>query len=211
MKFIANIALVLTACATLTGCAVDPDAALESDVQLLGEAACATVSRFPFNGLAVNGRSQTAPAIPACGLTTVTATSPNASYSNSGCLNQFISEVRGINGQPLSAVVRWPGNTLTSSGACGSAAMGVALYGRLANGSWVKVGQTRLVGQWVPASSGLINTPAYCNFVPGAGEGPLPSLAAGHPYNAVRAVGYAIGFLIPQPVTLGVTFGTGPC
>lgn len=88
-------------------------------------------------------------------------------------------------------------------------ALGLALYGRRAKGTWTRVGQTHLVGRWVPASTGGFIIPAHCELVRPAGEPALPSLPTGHAYNAGRTVGYAISLFVPQRVRLGVTYGTG--
>jgi len=209
MKLIATIALA--SLASLTGCAVDVDADPGADVQALGEAACGTVSGYPFAGSLTNGRSQLVGAMPFCSTATTASTSPNASYTNAGCTNQYVSEVRGVTGRALTARASWVSPALSSEGICGVSALGLALYGRRANGTWAKVGQTHLVGRWVPASTSGFIIPAHCEMVRPAGEAALPSLPTGHAYNAVRTVGYAISLFVPQRVTLGVTYGTGPC
>jgi hypothetical protein len=210
MKSIATLCVCL---ASLAGCAADPDLDEPgASVEALGEAACGTVSGYPFAGALANGRSQLVGAMPHCSVATTASTSPSASYSNAGCTNQYVSEVRGVTGRALTAHAAWAGPALNAEGICGVSAMGFALYGRRANGTWTKVGQTHLVGRWIPASTGGgFQLPARCEFVRPTGEPATPSLPTGHAYNAVRTVGYAISLFVPQRVRLGVSYGTGPC
>lgn len=199
--------LATSACAVDAGLDADPGA----DVQALGEAACGTVSGFPYAGSSVNGRSQLVGAMPFCSTAVTAATSPNTSYTNAGCPSQFVSEVRGVTGRALDAHAAWAGAALSTQSVCESSVMGVALHARTSTGAWVKVGQTHLVGRWYPASTGGFSLPARCEMQTAAGEPRLPSLPTGHGYNAVRVTGYGITLFLPQRVTLGVRYGTGPC
>ncbi|MFO0603134.1 MAG: hypothetical protein U0324_08165 [Polyangiales bacterium] len=210
MKFNSLVACVASL-ALSAGCAAEADLDSGESVEALGEAACGTVSGYPYAGASANGATQLIGANPFCSTAVTAATSPNASYTNAGCTNQFVSEVRGTSGRALTASVSWAGPALTTQGACESSVMGVALYGRNLLGGWSKVGQTHLAGRWIPASTGGFQIPAHCEFVRPTGEPALPSLATGHLYNAVRAVGYGLTLFVPQRVRLGVSYGTGPC
>lgn len=208
-----HVSGMMLSMACLMGCApvgdVDDDG---EQAQALGEAACGTVGGYAYSGAAANGRSQVMGANPFCSYASTVATSPSGTYTNAGCTNQFVSEVRGTLGRALSAHASWAGPALNTQSLCEVSVIGVAMYGRTLGGAWSKVGQTHLVGRWHPASTGGgFQVPASCEMAPASGEPALPRLSTGHAFTAVRTVGYGLMLFVPQRVTLGVNFGSGPC
>lgn len=176
-----------------------------SDPVAIGEMACATQALTdPTDGAIV----AMAPA-PSCGYGYDGSTSPNASYDTAGCPHQYVTEVTGTYGEPLSFYWDWHGAPLDET-LCGLAHASLTAYGAHLSLNplglqWVKLGSTSVHGVWY--DGGLFD---YCGWEYDAGKGPLPSLG-NHNYLKVRTAAQATGFIFKQPVEGGVWHGTGPC
>lgn len=191
------------------------DFAVETDPQFSGEQACATTNiSNPDNGATV---WMSPP--PACSYDTDGATSPNTSYGPTGCPHQFVTEVRGTSGRPLSFYSAWRGISLNET-YCELSSMGLSAYGgrwqvgyiggtMIFSLQWTKIGTTRQYGEW--SSGGWF---PQCSWQYDTGYGPLPTLSSGHNYSRVRTAAQGFVFaLFPfkQRVEAGVSHGSGPC
>ncbi len=202
------------------------DYTAEIEPQFLGEQACATTSIANPN----NGATIPISPPPACGSTFDAATSPTGTYNPVGCPKQFITEVTGVQLRPLSFRGQWAGVELTQAN-CDRGRLRYSAYGALwviqnVGGAWIVslqwtkiAGPTYLFAWWNPSGEcqwdyqfeGL-----GFPYDPGAHQGPLPSLDAGHSYTRVRVAAQAmlVGLLPPsvQRVSAGVRhFGGPPC
>jgi hypothetical protein len=176
-----------------------------SDPVAIGEMACATQALTdPTDGASV-------PMTPApnCGFAWDGSISPNTLYDTAGCPHQYVTEVTGTSGEPLSFYWGWHGANLDAS-LCGMAHASLTAYGAYFtlfpfSVNWVKIGSTSVHGVWY-------DTPwfDYCGWEYDDGKGPVPSLG-NHIYFKVRTATQATGFIFKQPVEGGIRHGTGPC
>jgi hypothetical protein len=175
-----------------------------SDPTEIGELACATSSLANAN----NGATVAMSVAPNCGYAWDGSTSPNTSYDAPGCPHQYITEVTGTYGKPLSFYWDWQGASLTQTN-CELAHANLSAYGATlsfpAGLTWSKIGTSSMHGTWV-------TTPwfSYCGWAYDPGSGPLPALG-NHYYTKVRTAVQATGFIFKQQVEGGVTHGNGPC
>jgi hypothetical protein len=181
------------------------DFATVTDPVAINEIACATQALTD----PVDGATVAMTAAPNCGYAYDGSTSPNTSYDTAACPHQYVTEVTGTSGEPLSFYWQWHGANLDQT-LCGTAHASLSTYGAYITlwpfaVSWVKLGTTSVHGVWYDTAWF-----DYCGWEYDAGKGPIPSLG-NHIYFKVRTAAQATGFIFKQPVEGGVMHGNGPC
>ena len=182
------------------------DLATLSDPVAIGEITCATQALTD----PVDGASVPMTNAPNCGFAFDGSTSPSTAYDTAGCPHQYVTEVTGTSGKPLSFYWEWHGANLTES-VCETAHASLTAYGAWFSFfpsfsvNWTKIGSTSVHGVWY--DGGLFD---YCGWEYDAGKGPIPSLG-NHIYFKVRTATQATGFIFKQPVEGGIQHGSGPC
>lgn len=176
-----------------------------SDPVEIYEIACATQALTD----PIDGASVAMTAAPNCGFAYDGSTSPNTAYDTAGCPHQYVTEVTGTSGEPLSFYWEWHGAVLDET-LCETAHASLSTYGAYItlwpfSVNWVKLGTTSVHGVWY-------DTPwfDYCGWEYDPGKGAIPSLG-NHIYFKVRTATQATGFIFKQPVEGGITHGSGPC
>jgi hypothetical protein len=175
------------------------------DPVAIGEMACATQALTD----PIDGASVAMTPAPNCGYAYDGSTSPNTSYDTAGCPHQYVTEVTGTSGEPLSFYWDWHGANLDQT-LCATAHASLTAYGAYFSWpfsiNWVKIGTTSVHGVW--QNGGLFS---YCGWAYDTGKGPIPSLGSNHGYFKVRTATQATGFIFKQQVEGGVVHGDGPC
>jgi hypothetical protein len=176
-----------------------------SDPVAIGEMACATQALTD----PIDGDQVAMTVAPNCGYAWDGSTSPNSSYDTAGCPHQYVTEITGTSGEPMSAYWEWHGGGLTADN-CDLAHASLTFYGATWNWftgtTWTKLGSTSVHGVWIDGP--LFD---FCSWQYDAGKGPLPSLPNGHSYFKVRTAAQATGFILKVPVEGGIWHGDGPC
>lgn len=204
-------ALILLAAQSLTACVMDAegdDPLLLDEGDLVGEQS-QELGEFSCTSSAVSLSQPDGAALtfqyPRCSYATTAATSMDGTYDQSLCPNQFVTEVRSVNGLPFTAFVEAiPASTITSQSACEGIAVHGAAWG-LSGNNWVNLGSVSFAGTWHPASCGpLLCFPAYCDL--------SQSIVSTSGFSKVRVTGWAAAlFLFKGRVRTGVSGGPGPC
>lgn len=178
----------------------------------IGEPACATTSiANPSHGAQIAMSPTPSP----CGDVTNTSTSPNTSYGAAGCPNQYITEVTGTMGRPLSFYRDWWASGLNET-TCGLAHLYHSAFGRsmlaywngsvwVISTSWTKLGTMGLHGEWHDGELFDI-----CAWTLDEGSSYLPDLQENHLYNRLRIASQEVVFAIwpvKRVVEAGVTHG----
>jgi hypothetical protein len=201
------MAAIMTAgalgCATTEG--LDAEVG-ETQQASVGDTACTTVSPL----VSPDGTSGVMGADPHCSTAFQTYTSPNASYdwSPNACGHSYVAEITGTANRAFSFVISDGGPALTEDSCPLVGVVGAAHGKRVSDGQWVLIGKTTLHGEWV---SGPFLT--GCIFVKDANAGVIP-FATGtglKNYSRVRVEGVSVGFIFKRRVTVGISYGTGPC
>lgn len=181
------------------------DFATVSDPVAINEIGCATQALTD----PIDGATVAMTVAPNCGYAWDGSTSPNTAYDTAACPHQYVTEVTGTSGKPLSFYWDWHGANLDET-LCETAHASLSTYGAYITlfpfaVNWVKLGTTSVHGVWY-------DTPwfDYCGWEYDPGKGAIPSLG-NHIYFKVRTATQATGFIFKQPVEGGVTHGSGPC
>jgi len=201
------LAAILGAGASGCGTTEDAEAEVgETQQASVGDAACATVSPL----VSPDGTSGTMGADPHCSTAFQSFTSPNASYdwSPNACARTYVAEITGTTNRALSFTVSDGGPALTADSCPLVGVVGAAHGKRVSDGQWVLIGKTTLHGEWI---SGPFFT--GCVFVKDANSGVIPAATGTglRNYSRVRVEGVSVGFIFQRRVSVGISYGTGPC
>lgn len=191
------------------GCATTEDAEPdEAETQQLsvGDTACTTVSPL----VSPDGTSGVMGSNPHCSTTFQTYTSPNASYdwSPNACGHSYVAEITGTANRAFSFQISDGGPALDETVCPLVGVVGAAHGRRVSDGQWVLIGRTIWHGEWV---SGPFFT--GCTFVkdPGSVDIPFATGTGSRNYSRVRVEGVSVGFIFKRKVSVGISYGTGPC
>jgi len=201
--------LVAVVAIAASGCAATEEAEPEvGEIQQLsvGNLACATVSPL----VSPDGTSGVMGANPHCSIAFQSYTSPNASYdwSPNACARTYVAEITGTANRAFSFGVSDGGPALDETTCPLVGVVGAAHGKRVSDGQWVLIGKTILHGEWV--SGPFLNG---CIFVkdPGSSDIPAATGTGSKNYSRVRVEGVSVGFIFQRKVSVGISYGTGPC
>ena len=175
----------------------------------LGEAGCATVSGTPYSGKSTHGSSATPSS---CG-TTQHFRSPDSSYNNgSTCSDQYIAEVRNIQGRKLTGMGMWRHDLIPlDKYTCSKAKIKVGTYMRNSSTGLWDVHTTTYSGQWLGGVYG-------CVVIPDSGQSWV-TLNGTEGYDTIRfaaraTFSYVTGsgsIEVKVPVGVDVIYPPSPC
>jgi hypothetical protein len=201
-------ALALTAC--FGGCGandgMENEETVESTEEALGETACSTVGGTPYSGGSSNGQSISLPSDPNCGYTYTGATTPNTSYNNTGCSNQWITEISNPHPRKFTPYVNWADTTPTTQASCENSWRYMTVWVRWpGDGNWYKYQGTDYSkrGSW----STFFGSCFFDSFGPGLIDNTDPLWG----FDKVRVVAAAYNYSTKKKLTAGVRHGPGPC
>lgn len=196
----------------MVGCSVSAD---EEDTEVgvgetqqasVGDGACATVSPL----VSPDGRSAAIEPSPSCSITFQTYTSPDTSYdwSPNACGQTYIAQITGTTNRAFSFVIGDAGGALDATTCPLVGVVGAAHGLSVVDGQWHLIGKTVWHGEWV---SGPLFT--FCNFVKDSGSSDIPSATGtgSKNYSRVRVEGVSVGFIFKRRVSVGISYGPGPC
>jgi hypothetical protein len=216
-----HAALVLGVAHAVTACAVAPrdDASgateqVSTQSEAIGEATCATVDdtmcgsfgkyHFCFH-TACDGPSTDGAAVAYVADSLMTASSPDASYTNgTACQNAFITDIYGVNdaADTQRFVIAQPVTLPTNPSACAALIQGTSVYFHetgAPSGTWQQLGGAGTVfhaaGTW---AAGPFGAPPSCQINNGIPT--LPNTGI----DEIRVATYSFGLFFPVPTQAGV-------
>lgn len=189
------------------GCAMPAEEEVgETEQASVGDMACATASPL----VSPNGISGAMGLDPRCSITFQSYTSPNTSYdwSPNACGHSYVAQITGTANRAFSFNISDAGPALNADSCPLVAVVGAAHGLRVSDGQWVLIGKTTWHGEWV---SGPLFT--FCNFVKDPGNVDIPAATGTglKNYSRVRVEGLSVGFIFKRQVSVGISYGPGPC
>ena len=178
----------------------------ETAQESVGDNACTAVSPL----VSPNGTSAAIQANPRCSITFQEYTSPDTSYdwSPNACGQSYVAEITGTTNRAFSFGIGDAGPALDSSSCPLVGVVGAAHGLAVSDGQWHLIGKTVWHGEWV---SGPLFS--FCNFVKDPGYSDIPSATGTgtRNYSRVRVEGVSVGFIFKRRVSVGISYGPGPC
>jgi hypothetical protein len=178
----------------------------ETEQASVGDSACTTVSPL----VSPDGTSKAIQPDPHCSITFTGATSPDTSYdwSPNACGQTYVAQITGTAGRAFSFGISDAGPALDATTCPLVGVVGAAHSLAVSDGLWHLIGKTVWHGEWV---SGPLFT--FCNFVKDPGQSDIPSATGtgSRNYSRVRVEGVSVGFIFKRRVTVGISYGPGPC